>query len=407
MSISPARITSVAPSATTQHRHVGEEQVAQVLARRNIPARRRRARRQRADRDRDGDFAAVGHRFTGRQMARHHGGTEVRASPELRAAASSSSASARICPAASPPSRERAGDRAAAASRAMRSLMPRISGSSDEIIRIASPASRRGPASARESPPSIRRPRPASARRGSAPTAASPASAPAPPSAGCRPTACTGSVVDRRRLDPQPLDERCAAARSALAVDQARARDTAREVREARVRGDRHLEHDAVLAAILGQVRRCRARSRRPATSMRTRPRRSTRISPLSAGVRPNRISASSRAARSDQPRERRRSRRVGPTATRRSPASRLRQMPRSSSADLADRATGASETPPRARVRPSAESAPAAIHLARAAVATTLAVAQHGDAIGDREHLLEPVRDVDDAAAPRRAAGR
>ena len=70
----------------------------------------------------------------------------------------------------------------------------------------------------------------------------------------------------------------------------------------------------------------------------------------------------------------------------------------RTSSAARARRRRRAPEIPRTRRGPPSSGSAAARSRPAAAAVATWPAVPQHGHAIGDREDLVEPVRDVDDA---------
>ena len=282
---------------------------------------------------------------------------------------------------------------------AMRSLMPRISGSSDEIMMIAMPAFGELAASAGGSPPSSRRRRPASARRGSESTARSPASARAPPSAGCLPTASRPPRRPTAVLMRRSLHVRSAACAFRAAVDQSTARHapadsrgscsrppTSRARRRAaagprersRSPGGSHRRASRIGTGRAAQQdlaffgRASGRRSSRPAACVRIRPVRRGRES---RRARTDRDDAAHAGARARQIRDRpARCRRSAPRVS----ETRRRQLAADHHADQLG-----------------------ARHVAAIArVATVCAVAQHRDAVGDRGDLLEPVRDVNDADA-------
>ena len=97
------------------------------------------------------------------------------------------------------------------------------------------------------------RPRPASARRGSAPTATSPASARSRPSADCRRRASRPSASGDGGVMRNAAMARAAAARSASGSIRPR-RATPRQAGQGTVGGHRHLQHHAVPPAILWHV---------------------------------------------------------------------------------------------------------------------------------------------------------
>ena len=118
MSISPVEHDQRHPERDDQDRQVGQEEIVQVLAGEIAGRSSRQDGGERGDGDGDGDLAAV----TGHD--------------------SGSSAIARIVSAVAS-ARERTPAIVPRRITAIRSLMPRISGNSDEIIRIASPRSAR------------------------------------------------------------------------------------------------------------------------------------------------------------------------------------------------------------------------------------------------------------------------
>ena len=161
------------------------------------------------------------------------------------------------------------------------------------------PAARRGRPSAGGSRPWRRRRRPASARRGSGPPARPPASGRAPPSAGCRRRGCRPASSIDGVLTPSRSHEVGGERRARGGSRAARRVRYRREDGQRRVRGDRHVEDDAVPPAVLGHVGdaerdgrgrasrsrpACRAagsRPRRPASGRRGRgPARSARRRP-------------------------------------------------------------------------------------------------------------------------------
>ena len=262
---------------------------------------------------------------------------------------------------------------------AIRSLMPRISGSSDEIIRMARPSpassliSRWISALAPTSTPCVGSSRIRTRRR------RPPASAPGPPSAGCRPRGCPPGVSSDGVLIPSWSHEPGGGGALAAEVEQAEPRDR-RGASPAwcwppsTSRGSRR--------AGGGPRGRRRSPSRRPAPgeSIATgRPR--SRISPASAGVRPKRTRASS----------------VRPAPTR--PASPRISPARTLQVDVAD-----------AR-RPAAQPADLQHHLARldgdlGEDGRELAADHHPDqlAAGDLGHPPRP--DQDAVAQGRHAVG-
>ena len=155
------------------------------------------------------------------------------------------------------------------------------------------PARRPARPSAGGSRPWPRRPRPASARRGSAPPARSPASGPGRLSAGCRRRGCRPASSSDGVLIAEPLDER----RRRLAAPRAKSisppRATLPQDGQRRVGRHRHLQDDAVPAAVFRDVGDAQLDRARPGVSTATGLPRS-RICPASAGVRPNSTRASS-----------------------------------------------------------------------------------------------------------------
>ena len=147
---------------------------------------------------------------------------------------------------------------------------------------------------------------------------------------------------------------------------------------------------------------RCPARIASDGEAIRAR-RPATRISPASAGVRPKRISASCVRPDPTRPARPRISPRATESDTSCTPVARF-ETPRSSSA-----------TSPRgtSRFGKTADELAAdhqpdqlrAVDVAGRPGPDRLAVAQDRDAIGDREHFLQPVGDIDDADALARAA--
>ena len=283
---------------------------------------------------------------------------------------------------------------------AMRSLMPSTSGSSDEIMTIARPRSARSCIS-----PWI--------------SAFAPTSTPCVGSSRIRTIGLgrqparqrdlllvaarqrTDVRGHRRRLDPELLDVALGQRRFAARSISPRRETAARLARLALAATDissttpcwrRSSGTYAMPSAIAcrGDVDAaplCRARE-----SRRNRP-ASDRTGSPPAACGPIRRAPRGRESRRAAPTTRRRGRRSrGATRRRRSSAT-------SPSATARLGKTAESSRPTISRMS-SARSTPS-----RQQRRDRLAVAQHGDAIGDREHLLETMRDVDDADAVRRGA--
>ena len=225
------------PTRHDQHGRVRDGQVARLPARKNRGATAISTSRSSAQRGRGAELAQVD---AGSSRARDHAGVAARgalAQGQLQDASGVASARSSV-PATVPP-----------CITAMRSLMPRTSGSSDEIMRIASPR-RRGHPSAGGSRPWRRRRRLASARRGSAregSVASHRASATfcwlPPERADAASIAAAVPRAPGRSARPTPL---------AAGVEDPSRRDSA-GARPAYVWPDRHRDH-AVAAAVLGHV---------------------------------------------------------------------------------------------------------------------------------------------------------
>ena len=132
----------------------------------------------------------------------------------------------------------------------------------------------------------------------------------------------------------------------------------------------------------------------------------STQDSPESAGVSPNSVCASSRAARSDQagePDESRRAGRASDDVVECRP--RAVETPRSSSATSPGATVTLREDRRRARGRPSGGSARARLTSLAGRVPTVSPSRSTVTRSAIAQHLLQPMRDVDDAGAVRPAA--
>ena len=340
MSIWRARMTSVMPDRGDEHRRVGRP-----AGRAGWPARRSDGRRDGEHDEQHGE--GRGHR---RARARSRGDAARR---ERRRRAAWPSASARIR------SWRRRAARSSVATivppciTAMRSLMPRISGSSDEIIRMARPS--RGQLAhqavdlglgahvdalrrlVEDQHRGLRR-QPARERHLLLVAAGE----------VCRP-ACraTAALIAKRSTNvpaSAPLPRR---------VEERPARRRAQDG-ERGVRGHRHLEDHAVAPAVLGDVgdaERDGLRGRVDASPCG----RGAAISPASAGVRPKRTRASSVRPAPTSPARPRISPARTSRSTSRTPADAARQTARGEH-DVADRDRRASGRPRRARGRPSAD---------------------------------------------------
>ena len=227
------------------------------------------------------------------------------------------------------------------------------------------------------------------------------------PSAGCRPRACSpraSATACGRRAGRSA--RRAPRVRRAVDRTTPSSRDLV-EVRQRDVLDDRAQHQEPLPLAILGQhhdaaadrlPRRARAAAARPSTS--TAPRR--------AIGRRRRSRARPRSGRCRSARRARRSRRRG-SRTRRPSTAGGRARPRTESTTGAS-AGGGCLLGEREAERPAEHRGDEALRrLARGGRRLhELPVAQHGDRVGEREHLGEEVRDVDDRrAAVAAAAGR
>ena len=245
--------------------------------------------------------------------------------------------------------------------------------------------------SAGRSAPCCRRRCRASARRAGARPRRDAAAARPPPSAGCRPTVRRRSGAGRAHGSPAG---RSSAPPRVLARRADGERRTERlEPRQRHVVGDAQCQREPLALAVLADHPDALPPAPRgaaaPAYDADARPR------PLRTGSSPKMRAQQLRAPGADEPGDaehfaavqRQRSRSLAPSAV-----------------ELEHRLAGRRGEPRVELARPSAR--PSSRRSARRrvrgrAAADALAVAQHGEAVGDRLHFFEEVRDVDDRDAP------
>ena len=279
---------------------------------------------------------------------------------------------------------------------AIRSLMPRISGSSDEIIRMASPRpasslmSRWISALAPTSTPWV-----GSSRMSSAGLAASQRASATfcwfPPER--LPTGVSSEAV----LIPSWRTKPAAISRSRRKSRNPN-RETARRVASVVLAGRRHVEDDAVAAAVFGDVGDSQGGRARRRIDRHGRPR--SRTSPVSAGVRPNKTRASSVRPAPTSPA----SPRISPARTLKRDVAHARR-PAPQIPYLEDHLARLDECLGKDRRQLAADhhaDQVAARHLVHAPGPDQHAVAQGRHAIGDLRQLFEAVGNVDDADAVR-----
>ena len=249
-----------------------------------------------------------------------------------------------------------------------------------------------------------RRPRPGSARRGSS-TAGRVASQRASATfCWLPPESVRDGRVERRRLDREALRRRSSRSRAPSGESRKPPRVRAPQARRAWCWRRRHLEDHAVPPAVLGHVGDAEARPPPPGQRRAPRVPRRRMLALVGRGeaeeharqLRPPGARRGRRGPRSRPPAPGGSRSRTPPPGSR-GPATSSTTSPR------VDRALG--EDGVELAADHQADQLAPGRRSAIGRVATSCAVAQHGDAVGEAQHLLQAVRDVDDRRRPWRAA--